>query len=170
MASAADYAAVNQTRSDQEGLRIHRVFDAPRELVWLAWTRPEMTVRWLGPVEWPAVRVAQDLRVGGEWSATLRSPHRDETLRQGGAYREVVPPERLVLTFAWGDGHEDGTAVETVVSIQLTSLPSGRTLMEFTQTGLKSSSSASGHVHGWTSSFDRLDSWLTQQPRKETLK
>ena len=46
-------------------LHMQRVFDAPRELLWAAWTRPEMLVLWLGPAEWPAVSATQDLRVGG---------------------------------------------------------------------------------------------------------
>ena len=167
MASAVDRIAREQNRIAPASLKLRRIFDAPRDLVWLAWTRPEMTVRWLGPVEWPAARVAQDLRVGGEWSALLKSADGDETLWQGGVYREVAPPERLVFTFAWGEGHEDGNAVETIVSIDLTALSSHQTLLEFTQIGLKSTASANGHHHGWTSSFDRLDGWLAGQPRKE---
>ena len=149
------------------GLTLSRIFDAPRDLVWMAWTRPEMTVCWLGPTEWPAVRVAQDLRVGGAWSAVLKSADGEETLRQGGVYRVVDPPHRLVFTFAWGEGHEDGAPVETVIYIELTALSGERTLMEFSQTRLKSSASAAGHRHGWTSSFTRLDAWLANQTHKE---
>ena len=129
-----------------------------------------MTVRWLGPVEWPATRVEQDLRVGGEWSAVLKSADGNETLWQGGVYQEIDPPRRLVFTFAWGDGHEDGAPVETIVSVELTALSSGQTLLEFTQAGLKSDESASGHVHGWTSTFDRLDGFLIEQSLKEELR
>ena len=149
------------------GLRLRRIFDAPRDLVWLAWTNPEMTVRWLGPTAWPAVHVTQDLRVGGHWSAVLKSTEGDETLWQGGAYQIVDPPQRLVFTFTWGEGHEDGPPVETVVSIELTALSGERTLMEFDQTGLKSPASAGGHHHGWTSSFSRLDALLAHKTRKE---
>jgi uncharacterized protein YndB with AHSA1/START domain len=169
MAPAVDCITQEPSLADQPSLKLRRIFDAPRDLVWLAWTRPEMTVRWLGPVEWPAVRVTQDLRVGGEWSALLKSAGGDETLWQGGVYREIDPPKRLVFTFAWGDGHEDGVAVETIVSVELTALSSEQTLLEFTQAGLKSATSASGHVHGWTSSFDRLDACLIEQSLKEEL-
>lgn len=148
------------------GLQLRRIFEAPRDLVWLAWTRPEMTLRWLGPVEWPAVRVEQDLRVGGAWSALLRSADGERTLWQGGAYREVDPPERLVFTFQWGDRHEDGPAVETIVTVVLTELAAARTLMEFTQAGLKSAESATGHRSGWASTFDRLAEWLTHQAQQ----
>jgi len=156
--------------TEPASLKLRRVFDAPCYLVWLAWTKPEMTVRWLGPAEWPATRVEQDLRVGGKWSALLKSVDGNKTLRQSGVYQEIDPPKHLVFTFAWGEGHEDGVAVETVVSIELTALSSEQTLLEFTQVGLKSEASASGHVHGWTSSFDRLDRWIIEQSLREELK
>lgn len=168
MAHAADPLISHRgTGVRPAGLTLRRIFDAPRDLVWMAWTRPEMTVRWLVPAEWPAVRVTQDLRVGGAWSAVLKSTDREKTLRQGGVYRIVDPPQRLVFTFAWGEDHEDGPAVETVVSIELTALYGERTQMEFSQTGLKSPASAGGHHHGWTSSFGRLDAWLTERTHKE---
>ncbi len=148
------------------GLRISRVFDAPRDLVWLAWTRPEMIVRWLGPVEWPATRVEQDFRVGGAWSAVLKSVDSDRTLWQGGTYREIAPPGRLAFTFRWGERHEDGPPVETLVTIVLTEPAPGRTLMEFTHAALKSAESEAGHRAGWNSSFDRLDTWLITQPHQ----
>lgn len=144
-------------------LHMQRVFDAPRELVWRAWTNPEVLVLWLGPVEWPAVSATQDLRVGGAWRACLRSPETGEDLWQGGVYREVVPPERLVFTFKWDESHEDGPPVDTVVTLVLTETADGRTRMDFTHEGLKSERSLTGHKHGWTSTFDRLDAYLETQ-------
>ncbi|MDK1385757.1 hypothetical protein ILFOPFJJ_03779 [Ensifer psoraleae] len=142
-------------------LNLRRIFNAPRELVWRAWTRPEMLVAWFGPPEWPAVRTEQDLRPGGTWRACLRSTSEDRVLWQGGVYREVVPPERLVFSFKWeSDDHEDGTPVDTLVTMLLTELPDGQTQMEFTQQGLKSEQSLAGHRHGWTGTFARLDQWL----------
>lgn len=141
-------------------LHLQRVFDAPRALVWKAWTTPETVVLWLGPVEWPAVSVSQDLRVGGEWRACLRSPETGEDLWQGGIYREIVPPERLVFTFKWDDSHEDGPPVDTLVTVEFAELPDGRTRMDFTHEGLKSEQSLAGHRHGWTSTFERLEAFL----------
>ncbi|MFC7400168.1 SRPBCC domain-containing protein [Chelatococcus sp. GCM10030263] len=147
-------------------LHLRRTFDAPRELVWHAWTRPEMLIAWFGPPEWPAVHTEQDLRPGGAWRACLRSPTEDRLLWQGGIYREVVPPERLVFSFKWeSDDHEDGTPVETLVTVVLTPLPDGRTQMDFTQQGLKSEQSLAGHRHGWTGTFDRLAHWLHKHGR-----
>lgn len=145
-------------------LELTRIFDAPRELLWLAWSRPDMRVAWLGPVEWPAVRCENDMRPGGAWRTCLKSATSEEVLWQGGIYREVVVPERMVFTFKWeGTNHEDGTPVDTLVTIDFTQLPDGRTRMDFRHEGLKSEESLAGHRHGWTSTFDRLDRWIENQ-------
>lgn len=141
-------------------LQMQRHFDAPRPLVWRAWTTPEVMVLWLGPVEWPAVSATQDLRVGGEWRACLRSPETGQDLWQGGVYREIVPNERLVFTFKWDESHEDGPPVDTLVTVQLSDAADGGTLMDFTHEGLKSEQSLTGHKHGWTSTFERLEAFL----------
>lgn len=146
-------------------LQMQRTFDAPRALVWAAWTRPEMRVQWLGPVEWPAVKTTSDFRVGGEWRACLRSTATGEDLWQGGTYLEIDEPERLVFSFRWDESHEDGPPADTVVTIRLTETADGKTQMDFTHTGLKSERSLTGHIQGWTSTFGRLDVWLAHQPR-----
>lgn len=104
-----------------------------------------------------------DLQVGGLWRACLGSATTDEVLWQGGMYREVVEPERLVFTFKWDESHEDGPPADTLVTVVLEELPDGRTRMMFTHEGLKSQRSLDGHTHGWTSTFDRMDAWLMRQ-------
>ncbi|CAN5460886.1 SRPBCC domain-containing protein [soil metagenome] len=141
-------------------LSLQRVFDAPRALVWRAWIRPDMLALWMGPVEWPAVQVKADVRVGGEWRICLRSPQTGEDLWQGGVYREVVEPSRLVFTFKWDQSHEDGPPVDTLVTVVFSDTDDGRTLMDFTHEGLKSEQSLAGHRHGWISTFGRLDTYL----------
>jgi len=141
-------------------LHMQRVFDAPRALVWRAWTSPEIMVLWMGPVEWPMVSGSADFRVGGAWRACLRSPDTGEDLWQGGVYREIVPEERLVFTFKWDESHEDGPPVDTLVTVALSDAPDGGTLMDFTHEGLKSEQSLTGHRHGWTSTFERLEAFL----------
>lgn len=147
-------------------LELRRVVDAPRELVWRAWTQVEMRLAWWGPPEWPAVHTEQDLRPGGRWRACLRSASDGRLLWQGGIYREIVPPERLVFSFKWeSDTHEDGDPVETLVTVLLAELPDGRTQLDFRQEGLKSAQSLAGHREGWTGSLTRLDRWLATQGR-----
>ncbi|MCA3716787.1 SRPBCC domain-containing protein [Brevundimonas sp.] len=145
-------------------LDLTRTFDAPRALVWMAWTRPEMRVNWLGPIEWPMVEGFNDLRVGGEWRACLRSVETGEDLWQGGYYREIVEPERLVFTFRWDESHEDGPPADTLVTVLLHETEDSCTRMDFAQEGLKSERSLTGHEHGWNSTLDRLEAWLAANP------
>ena len=145
-------------------LKMRRMFNAPRLLVWRAWTQPEIMVHWMGPVEWPMVSGSGDFRVGGEWRACLRSVETGADLWQGGIYKEIVPPERLVFTFKWDESHEDGPPVDTLVTVDLQETETGATVMDFTHEGLKSEASLTGHKHGWTSTTDRLAAWLAANP------
>jgi uncharacterized protein YndB with AHSA1/START domain len=145
-------------------LDLTRTFAAPRALVWMAWTRPEMRVNWLGPVDWPMVEGFNDLRVGGEWRACLRSVETGEDLWQSGHYREIVEPERLVFTFKWDESHEDGPPADTLVTVTLRETDDGRTRMDFIHEGLKSERSLTGHEYGWNSTLDRLEAWLAANP------
>ena len=145
-------------------LDMSRTFDAPRPLLWAAWTRPEMRVHWMGPVEWPMVSGTNDLRVGGEWRACLRSVETGEDLWQGGHYREIDEPRRLVFTFKWDESHEDGPPADTLVTVELHETADGRTRMEFSHEGLKSERSLTGHEYGWNSTLGRLEAWLAANP------
>ncbi len=83
-------------------------------------------------------------------------------LWQGGVFREMVAPERLVFTFAWEDSGERG--IETLVTVTFADL-GGRTLMTFHQTPFQSDNERDGHHGGWMSSFDRLDEYMLQIER-----
>jgi uncharacterized protein YndB with AHSA1/START domain len=82
--------------SDRE-IVLSRVFDAPRRLVFEAWTRPEHVRRWYGCGAFELVACEIDLRVGGAWRYTLRESDRLIHTMQG-VYREISPPSRLVYT------------------------------------------------------------------------
>ena len=91
-------------------LTIVRNFDAPRELVFKAWSQPEHLVRWWAPKGFTTPSCEMEFRPGGSYRSVIRSPEGKEH-RMRGVYHEVVPPERLVMTFAWEDeagqpGHE----------------------------------------------------------------
>lgn len=139
--------------SDRE-LLIMRVFDAPRELVFEAWTKPEHLIRWWGPAEFPADSITVDVRPGGRWRHSLRSLEDGSLLWHEGEFREVVPPERLVFTFAW-DGSE-----ETIVTVTFEERAGGKTLMTFHQAPFSKVPDRDGHIEGWTSCFDRLEEHL----------
>ena len=142
----------------QRELAIEREFNAPRELVFQAWTDPEHIRRWFGPRWHPAREIGMDVRPGGRWRACLRSTETGNDLWVGGVYREIVPPERLVFTFAWEEEGERG--LETLVTITFTERD-GKTHMTFVQTPFQSTGELDGHRGGWTSSLDRLDDFLT---------
>ena len=145
------------TPSDRE-IVITRVVDAPRKLVWEAWTNPEHVPHWMtGPDGWSMPVCEIDLRPGGSWHMVWRQSDGTE-MGMRGAYREVTPPERLVSTESWG-----GDWPETVNTLLL-SEKDGKTTI--TQTILYPSKEArdaalkTGMKDGMDQSFDRLDEYL----------
>ena len=138
-------------------LTITRLFDAPRELVWAAWTEPEQITRWLGPKGWTAHSGGGDLRPGGAWRSCIRSPQ-GEDLWASGEYREIDPPSRLVFTYAWESPAGERNR-ETLITIGFAE-SAGKTHMTFTQQGLESAESRDGHESGWSQAFDDLAAHL----------
>jgi uncharacterized protein YndB with AHSA1/START domain len=143
-------------------LVITRVFDAPRELVFKAWTDARHAKSWWGPRDYPAAYLEMDVRPGGIWRGRLRSTASGEELGNelgmGGVFREVVPPERVVFTFAWEEEGERG--LETLVTVTFAE-QDGKTHMTFRQTPFQSVEERDGHRGGWSSSFDRLADYVT---------
>ncbi len=78
-------------------LLLERVVDVPRELVWRAWTEPELLKQWFCPLPWTTVDCQIELRPGGVFATVMRSPEGQEFPNEG-CYLEVVPQERLVWT------------------------------------------------------------------------
>src|SRR5687768_9701738 len=89
---------------EKQEIVITRIFDAPRELVWKAWTEPEHFKRWWGPKEYTCPFCEMDLRVGGKYLNCMRSPEGQEYWSTG-VYREIIPMERLVFTDCFADEH-----------------------------------------------------------------
>jgi uncharacterized protein YndB with AHSA1/START domain len=146
--------------ADQRELVITRTFDAPRHLVFAAWTDPKHIVQWWGPRAHPGTHIEMDVRPGGAWRNCLTSVETGQQLWQGGVFLEVVPPERLVFTFAWEEEGERG--LETVVTVTFAE-QGGKTLMTMRQAPFATDSSRSGHSEGWNSTFDRLVDFLAAQ-------
>lgn len=142
-------------------LVIARVLDAPRELVFRAWTEQAHRLRWFAPHGFTVVQGESDPRPGGAWRSCMRSPDGVDHWH-GGVWREVVRPERLVFTFAWD---EDGLlgqgrpGRETLVTVTFAER-GGRTTMTFRQTGFGSGASRDDHGEGWAESFERLAALL----------
>src|ERR1700685_968489 len=76
-------------------LRIERIFDAPRQLVWNTWTTPELIMQWWGPEPFTSPTCKVDLRGGGKYLFCMRSPDGMDYC-SGGIYKEILPNEKLV--------------------------------------------------------------------------
>ena len=126
---------------------IVRVFDAPRELVFRAWSDPEQRAKWFGPKDFTATIIEDDVRSGGAYHFHVRGPDYDDHWR--GVYREVVVPERLVFT--WGG--------DTLVTVTFEDL-GGKTRLTLRHTGFPNESIRDQHTRGWNSTLDRLGEFV----------
>jgi len=124
---------------------ITRVFDAPRELVWKAWTDPEHVARWFGPrgFSTPRSTVTMDVRPGGTFEFTMVSDDDGNEIPSGGTFLEVEEPERLV----WRDRDIDLTVTITFADL------GGRTEMKCHVAGETGGAPA---YDGWSTMFDKL--------------
>jgi uncharacterized protein YndB with AHSA1/START domain len=105
------------TPSERE-IAMTRVFDAPRRLVFDAWTRPELVKRWLGVRNGWTMPVCEiDLKIGGAYRYVWRGPGGKE-MGMGGVFREIVRPERLVVTERFDESWYPGEAVDTTVLVE----------------------------------------------------
>lgn len=149
-----------RTSDPKTELAITRIFDAPRSLVFRAWTDPEQMGRWGAPRGFGRGESSSDVRVGGSYRACMRSPDGSEHWVHG-QYREIVEPERLVMTHGWLE--ENGQPGHmTLITVTFDELGPRRTQMNFLQTGFDSIASRDGHNEGWTSSFEQLTELLAE--------
>ena len=93
-------------------LVLERVVDVPKELVWIAWTRPEHLKKWFTPVPWQTVDCEIDLRPGGIFRTVMRGPE-GQQFSNTGCYLEIVENEKLVWTGALGPGYRPRPAAGT---------------------------------------------------------
>lgn len=147
--------AISSLLQDDE-LLIERVFDAPRELVWRAWTRPEHLMRWWGPKDFTVVAYDMDFRPGGDYRSCVRDPKGGDHW-MAGTYREITPEERIVMTFRWEDG---AMGVDNVVTVSFADAPDGRTRFTFYQTPFATVEARDSHVGGWTGLIDNMSAYL----------
>jgi uncharacterized protein YndB with AHSA1/START domain len=143
------------TRGDRE-IVMTRVFDAPRSLVFEAFSKPELVRQWLlGPPGWSMPVCEIDFRVGGRYRYVWRHDNGQE-MGMGGVHREIVVPERIVATEKFDESWYPGETVGTIVLVER----DGKTAL--TQTVLYESSEAREAVlkspmeQGVTTGYDRL--------------
>jgi len=157
------------TREDTRDLIIIRLFDAPRELVWKAWTEPEGVMRWWGPKGFTSPVSKINLRVGGEYLNCMHSPDGKDHWSKG-VFREIVAFERLVMTDSFAD--ENGNMVpasyygmskdfplEMLIRVMFEEYD-GKTKITLRHIGMPSDADSKGAGQGWNESFDKLAEYL----------
>ena len=145
---------------DDRTLRVERLIAAPPERVFDLWTEPDQLTKWWGPDGFDTPESAMDVRPGGRWRTTMRSPE-GNLYTVSGVYREIDPPRRLVFTWGWDD--ENGKrGHETEVTVTFEAAPGGTRLV-LTQQTFADTDQRNRHRHGWSSSFDCLDR-IAMQP------
>jgi uncharacterized protein YndB with AHSA1/START domain len=142
------------TVTTKPSLTIKRRFNASPAKVFSAWTDPEKVKRWMGPGETVTVRAENDARVGGRYRVVMRAPNGDEH-DVGGVYREVVPNEKLVFSWAWKSTPER----ESLVTITFKSDGAG-TLMTLTHEQFFDEEARDRHQFGWDGAMLKLEKYL----------
>jgi uncharacterized protein YndB with AHSA1/START domain len=135
-------------------LEIERLIPAPPERVFEYWTEPELLAQWFGPEGFDLPTRNLDVRPGGKWRTTMRSP--EGKLRTvSGVYNLIDRPRRLLFTWAWDDD-EGMRGHETEVTVTLEPTPGG-TRLKLVQQLFQTGEVRNLHNGGWVSSFNKLE-------------
>jgi uncharacterized protein YndB with AHSA1/START domain len=154
--------AVNET----ERMVVTRIFDAPRELVWKAWTDPKYVMQWWGPKGFTSPHCEIDFRVGGKFLFCMRTPDGQEGWNAG-EYYEIVLHEKIVSSMYFSDSkgnrvdpaqygidHEVTEDVHDVILFE--DLGNGQTKVTFIGSEPMESAANSGQLEGWKEQLDKL--------------
>lgn len=134
-------------------LVLSRIYDAPPERVYDAWTDPKTAEKFLGPGNVKATEIKMDVRVGGTYGLVMvmedgsRMPVR-------GVYREVQRPSRLSMTWRWEE-NSPADEYDTLLTLEFRDL-GGKTELVLTHEQFASAESRSNHEHGWTAILEEL--------------
>jgi uncharacterized protein YndB with AHSA1/START domain len=159
--NVAGSAIASDLSQEPISVYISRVFRAPRERVFNAWTKPEQMLRWRAPGGWEVIEVHSDPRPGGEHRVVIRGTPQPKSpgdtpvevaAASWGVYLDVEP--YVLLRFTWWADWAPGE--ESVVTVRLSDAEDGGTLMDFTHDKFLTPESASAHNLGWDSAFNRL--------------
>lgn len=138
-------------RPDQSpSLTLRRRLNASAAKVYAAWTQPAQLMQWMHPFDTVCIHAEADLRVGGRFRIVMRQPDGEEH-DVSGVYREVVPNEKLVFTWAWRSTPER----ESLVTIVLRA-DGAATDLTLTHERFFDEAARDAHEGGWSSALDRL--------------
>jgi uncharacterized protein YndB with AHSA1/START domain len=158
-------ALVVTTPADREIL-MTREFDAPRTLVFDAFTRPELVSRWLlGPDGWTMPVCEIDLRVGGRYRYVWRNERTGKEMATGGVFREIVAPERLVNTERFEKAWYPGEAIITTTFDEQRGRTTVRQTMLLDSREIRDGILKSGMENGVERSYERLEEQLAEMAR-----
>ena len=157
------------TNIESKPLVIERVFDAPREQVWKAWTEPELAMQWWGPKGYTTPVCKIDFRVGGKFLNCMRGPDGVD-IWSTGVYREIVELERIVCTDSFADEHGNVVPatnygmpempLEMMFTVTFEDAGNGKTKLTIKHEGLPVGDMLSGANEGWNQLFEKLAEYL----------
>ena len=131
-------------------LTLKQRINAPPAKVFAAFTEPQTLARWFGPTGVQRVEAQTDVRVGGRYTITAHTA--DDTHQVGGSYREIVPNERLVFTWAWRSTPER----ESLVTV--TFKPDGAgTILTLLHEQFFDADARDRHQHGWSQALAKIE-------------
>jgi uncharacterized protein YndB with AHSA1/START domain len=156
----------NNTVNEVERMTITRVFDAPRDLVWKAWTDPKYVMQWWGPKGFTSPVCNIDFREGGKFLCCMKSPDGQE-FWNAGEYHEIVPYEKIVSSMYFSDSEGNKVdpehygieheAIEDAHDVTLfEDLGNGQTKLTFIGNEPMESAKNSGQVEGWNEILDKV--------------
>ncbi len=161
--AASDARASKGSNATEAEVVITRIFDAPREVVFKAWTDPKQLAKWFGPKGFTNPVCEADARVGGAWRIVMRGPDGTE-YPCGGVYREVVEPERLVFTNIATD--KEGNPILDGLTTVIFAEHGGKTKLTLQTRATAVVDYATEHLKGmeagWTQTLERLAEELTR--------
>jgi uncharacterized protein YndB with AHSA1/START domain len=134
----------------EPSLTLKRRLKAPPDQVYAAWTEPEKIAKWFGPDAGPVDRAEADLRVGGRFTVVFHTLDGEEH-HVSGTYREIVPNEKLVFTWAWRSTPERISLVTVLIKPE-----ADGTLLTLHHERFFDAQARDGHLYGWTGSLDKL--------------
>ncbi len=155
----------NNTVNETERMVVTRIFDAPRALVWKAFTDPEYVKQWWGPKGFTAPVCKMDFRVGGKFLYCMRAPDGQE-FWNAGEYREIVLHQKIVSSMYFSDSQGnkveaahygmDHTAIDDAYDvITFEDFGNGQTKLTFTGNETVEQAINSGQVEGWNQILDK---------------
>jgi uncharacterized protein YndB with AHSA1/START domain len=167
----------NNVVSETERMVVTRVFDAPRELVWKAWTDPKYVMQWWGPKGFTAPVCKMDFRVGGKFLYCMRAPDGQE-FWNGGEYHEIVAHEKIVSSMYFSDpaGNKvepehygiEHEAIEGAYDVILfEDFGNGQTKLTFIGNETMENATKSGQVEGMNQILDKAAEVIAELAQAE---